>query len=195
MSALGRRARKQCTLVLLRRDGEVLLGMKLRGFGEGKWNGFGGKVEPGETVDAAAARELHEECGVRAGRLDRRGAIWFDWPDEERDGDGAHAMVRQGIEVHVYTGTDFSGEPAETEEMRPRWFAEEDIPFGSMWPDDRLWFPLLLGTDKSFVAYFLFSGTEEFLAHSVRPVGSAAVLLDDERRRAALEEAAAAAGQ
>jgi hypothetical protein len=36
----------------------VLLGRKKRGFGEGYVNGFGGKVEPGETVEAAAAREV-----------------------------------------------------------------------------------------------------------------------------------------
>ena len=37
--------------------------MKKRGFGEGKWNGFGGKVEVGETIVEAAAREVKEECG------------------------------------------------------------------------------------------------------------------------------------
>ena len=52
------RKRKVLTLVFLRREGEVLLGMKKRGFGEGKWNGFGGKVEAGETIVEAAAREV-----------------------------------------------------------------------------------------------------------------------------------------
>jgi len=34
------------TLVLLFNDrDEVLLGFKKRGFGQGKWNGFGGKVQ------------------------------------------------------------------------------------------------------------------------------------------------------
>ena len=47
---------KVCTLVLVFRKetSEVLLGMKKRGFGVGKWNGFGGKVEPGESIVAAA---------------------------------------------------------------------------------------------------------------------------------------------
>eukprot|EP00051_Salpingoeca_urceolata_P006046 m.80347 g.80347 ORF g.80347 m.80347 type:complete len:91 (+) comp14659_c1_seq3:1046-1318(+) len=40
--------------------GRVLLGLKKRGFGQGKLNGFGGKVEAGETVAEAAARELEE---------------------------------------------------------------------------------------------------------------------------------------
>jgi len=44
----------------------VMMGMKKRGFGAGKWNGFGGKVEPGESNEQAAVRELHEESGVVA---------------------------------------------------------------------------------------------------------------------------------
>jgi hypothetical protein len=46
------------TLVFVRQPGRVLLGMKKRGFGQGKWNGFGGKVEPNEEVTTAAVREL-----------------------------------------------------------------------------------------------------------------------------------------
>ena len=48
---------------------QLLLGRKKRGFGEGKWNGFGGKLEPGETVEEAAVRELQEESGVTATQL------------------------------------------------------------------------------------------------------------------------------
>eukprot|EP01047_Picozoa_sp_COSAG01_P115130 COSAG01_NODE_43780_length_426_cov_0.944954_1_plen_115_part_00 len=43
---------------------QILLGMKKRGFGEGKWNGFGGKKEPAETMAECAQRELREESGV-----------------------------------------------------------------------------------------------------------------------------------
>lgn len=39
---------------------EVALGHKKRGWMVGIWNGFGGKLEPGETVEQAAARELQE---------------------------------------------------------------------------------------------------------------------------------------
>jgi len=36
---------KQTTIIFPIYDDQVLLGMKKRGFGEGKWNGFGGKLE------------------------------------------------------------------------------------------------------------------------------------------------------
>ncbi|CAD7935733.1 unnamed protein product [Amoebophrya sp. A120] len=43
---------------------KILLGFKKRGFGKGKWNGFGGKFEEGKdrTIRDCAARELLEEC-------------------------------------------------------------------------------------------------------------------------------------
>lgn len=68
---------KLLTLVLVVQPGKVLLGMKKRGFGVGKWNGFGGKVQPGETIEDAARRymclcvcarahmhrEMYHKCG------------------------------------------------------------------------------------------------------------------------------------
>ena len=54
---------KDVTNVLTFRDekrDELLLGMKLRDFGKGYWNGFGGKVDPGETIEEAAVREFEK---------------------------------------------------------------------------------------------------------------------------------------
>ena len=50
----------------VRPDGKVLLGRKKRGFGVRKWNGFGGKIEDGETFLQCAVRELREETGLMA---------------------------------------------------------------------------------------------------------------------------------
>ena len=44
------------TLVLVLKKPRILLGLKKRGLGVGLWNGFGGKVETGETVVHAAIR-------------------------------------------------------------------------------------------------------------------------------------------
>lgn len=124
---------KHVTLLFLRRDEQILLAMKKRGFGGGKWNGAGGKVEPGETYEAAAIRECEEEVGVTPQALQKVGELhFFDLPDTEHY-------------CHVYVTAEWTGDPHETEEMKPRWFAETDIPYSEMWPDDKFWMPLLLG--------------------------------------------------
>ena len=51
----------ETTLLLLRKDNEILLAKKKRGFGEGKYNGVGGKLEDGETPEEAMIRETEEE--------------------------------------------------------------------------------------------------------------------------------------
>ena len=47
---------KLLTLVFVLDESQILLGLKKRGFGCGRWNGFGGKVENGETIVEAAKR-------------------------------------------------------------------------------------------------------------------------------------------
>jgi hypothetical protein len=42
--------RKILTLLLIQKANQVLLGMKKRGFGAGRYNGFGGKVEANESI-------------------------------------------------------------------------------------------------------------------------------------------------
>lgn len=143
--------KKKLTLAIIRRDSEVLLGMKKRGFGAGKWNGFGGKVEPDETVEAAARRELREEAGIEAAELERIGILDFKFQGNP-----------EILEVHVFRGERFSGEPREGEEMRPQWFDADAIPYGEMWPDDRLWLPLFL-EGRKFKGRFLFGPSNEII--------------------------------
>ena len=52
--------KKVLTLVYIRDEENILLGMKKRGFGVGKWNGFGGKVQPGETILQGKYLVTHE---------------------------------------------------------------------------------------------------------------------------------------
>jgi len=124
----------------------VLLGKKKRGFGLGKWNGFGGKVEPNESIEQAAWRELKEEAGIEAIDLKPLGLILFEFENDPKL-----------LEVHVFTTTTFKGEPTESDEMQPQWWRYDEIPYDQMWKDDAIWFPLLFGR-KYFVGYFLFRG-------------------------------------
>ena len=49
-------ANKLLTLAFVKASNQILLGFKKTGFGSGRWNGFGGKVESGETIEEAAKR-------------------------------------------------------------------------------------------------------------------------------------------
>ena len=75
---------KLSTICLLIKDDEILLAMKKRGFGAGRWNGVGGKVEPGESIEEGAIREMEEEIGVTASieNLERVGEIKFYFKDK-----------------------------------------------------------------------------------------------------------------
>ncbi|MFA7252553.1 MAG: 8-oxo-dGTP diphosphatase [Candidatus Paceibacterota bacterium] len=123
--------KKVLTLCVPVKDGKILLGMKKRGFGVGRWNGFGGKVESGETIEQGALREIGEETGITDGVLEKRGVLDFSFQNDEKV-----------LEVHIFKLTHFIGEPIETEEMRPEWFSLDSIPFSQMWSDDEYWFPL-----------------------------------------------------
>lgn len=149
---------KLLTLVLVVQPGRVLLGMKKRGFGAGKWNGFGGKVQPGEAIEDGARRELREESGLTVDRLEKIGNIKFEFVGETELHD-----------VHIFRADSYKGEPTESEEMRPQWFESDKIPFSQMWPDDIMWYPLIF-QKKKFVGYFKFQGHDVILSHKLEVV-------------------------
>ena len=63
------------TLCIIYQDRKILLGMKKRGFGVGKWNGFGGHVEEAESTEEAVKREVFEEAGLKVKSLEKMGVI------------------------------------------------------------------------------------------------------------------------
>lgn len=126
--------KKSLTLVVIHDHERILLGLKKRGFGEGRWNGFGGKINRGETTIQAAARELQEEAGIEAVNLRPRGILTFSFEKDHSD----------ELEINIFTTSEFIGDPIETEEMKPQWFAHHEIPYSDMWADDPYWLPLIL---------------------------------------------------
>jgi 8-oxo-dGTP diphosphatase len=128
--------------------------MKKRGFGIGKWNGFGGKLQDGEDIKAAMVRELQEEAGVNVlpKNLIEAGTLNFRFKDNS-DWDNF---------CYVFTANEWTGEPSESEEMRPKWYATNALPFDNMWIDDPYWLPLVLA-GKTIHAEFLFDAEGKVL--------------------------------
>lgn len=118
----------------------VLLGMKKTGFGQGKYNGFGGKINREEQVMDAAVRELVEECGLLADVRDlvKVGELDFIFPDN----------CALDHDVHIYIVKQGQGKIIETDEMKPEWFRVDQIPYAAMWQDDIHWLPQVLQGEK-----------------------------------------------
>lgn len=121
------------TLCFLLRGDEVLLIRKKRGFGAGKLNGVGGRVETGEVVESAAAREVLEEVGVIARSLQPAGVLEFYSTGGEPD-----------WVIHVFLCRVFESNPRPSDEAEPRWFKVDELPYSEMWDDDRVWLPHVL---------------------------------------------------
>jgi 8-oxo-dGTP diphosphatase len=83
--------------VLVREDGAFLLTSRPPGkVYAGHWEFPGGKIEPGETLQQALARELHEELGIDIGAAEPWHEQLFDYP---------HALVRlRFCKVFAWTG-------------------------------------------------------------------------------------------
>src|SRR3989338_1537168 len=150
--------RKQLTLCIVHEHPRVLLGLKKRGFGEGRWNGFGGKVLKGETIEDATRREMREEAGIELTEIEKMGIIDFEFEGNT-----------EILEVHVFRAENFLGSPKESEEMKPEWFHVDEIPFESMWPDDKYWFPLFLN-QKKFKGKFLFGPRNNIVHQELQKV-------------------------
>ncbi|MEK7528150.1 MAG: 8-oxo-dGTP diphosphatase [Patescibacteria group bacterium] len=146
---------KLLTLVIIVQPPRILLGMKKRGFGRGWWNGFGGKVQSGESIESAARRETLEEAGIGTRKLRHAGVLFFYFENDP-----------ETHEAHVFVCDEFDGEPIESDEMRPEWFETDKIPYDEMWPADRFWLPLLL-EDKSFRGDFFFTRNDELIKHTI----------------------------
>lgn len=154
---------KICTLLFLRREDEILLAMKKRGFGSDRWNGVGGKLDPGESEVQALIRECQEEIEVTPTQFTKVAEHDFVM---DSDGSASWHMY-----VHAYIATEWDGEPTETEEMAPQWFKLTDIPYDKMWQDDIYWLPAVLA-GQSLKTRFVFDTDERMLSAELTPVSA-----------------------
>lgn len=125
---------QEATLIFLvkkedERITQICLAMKKRGFGAGKWNGAGGKPNQEESIETCAIRETEEEIHVTPNELFKIGEIEFYFPHR----------TEWNQRVHIFFCESWLGDPKESEEMQPKWFMTNNIPFADMWSSDAHW--------------------------------------------------------
>lgn len=147
----------ETTLLILRREDEILLAKKKRGFGTGKYNGVGGKIEKNETIEQAMIRECEEEIFVTPTKYNKMGTLKFI---EFFKGE------KITLTFHLFIATSWIGEPKESEEMNPKWFNIKEIPYNEMFEDDKYWLPLVLENNK-INAFFEFDENWNLLSYNI----------------------------
>lgn len=130
---------KTATLVLLVKDGSVILAKKKKKVGVGKWNGYGGKVEGSDSIRKTAKDEVKQESGVviEESDLEEVGLVVF------------HINAEPAWKVHVFIARRWTNEPEESDEMgKPEPFKLDNIPYHEMLSADQKWMPLVLSGKK-----------------------------------------------
>jgi len=98
----------------------------------GKWNGLGGKFEPGETPEGCAIREIYEESGLTVRNPLLKGFITF--PGFANDEDWY---------AFVYVVTDFEGHVIDSPEGELAWVEDAALLDLNLWEGDRIFIPWL----------------------------------------------------
>jgi 8-oxo-dGTP diphosphatase len=145
------------TLCYIRKDGRTLMlhrVKKEKDFHEGKWNGLGGKLHPGETPDECAVREVKEESGLDVEALALKGVITFPMFDGVDD-----------WYVFVYVITAFRGSLIDSPEGNLAWIEDGRLFDLNLWPGDRI-FMEWLDSRPFFSAKFIYEN-KQFISHSV----------------------------
>ncbi|BCX06051.1 MAG: 7,8-dihydro-8-oxoguanine triphosphatase [Candidatus Roseilinea sp.] len=117
----------------------------------GKYNGLGGKMEPGEDVAACMRREIREEAGVEVTAMQLRGTI--SWPGFGPNGEDWLGFV---FLITAFTGQPVAHNPEGALEWTPvRRVLDacsadpetRDRAALPMWPGDRYFLPLVFDDD------------------------------------------------
>lgn len=138
------------TLCYIHHDGHILMLHRLKRMDDihhGKWNGLGGKFEPGESPEECVYREVREESGLTISNPHLCGLLIFP------------AFKGDDWYVFVFTASEFSGELKENEEGYLKWIPIAELESLPLWPSDHVFLPWIK-EGRFFSAKFLYKGEE-----------------------------------
>jgi 8-oxo-dGTP diphosphatase len=148
---------KLATLCYVRRGGQTLMlyrNKKKNDYHQGKWNGLGGKLDPGESPEECAVREVLEESGLRVGPPRLRGMITFPAFDGVDD-----------WYTFLFTMDSPGGELIDSPEGTLSWIDDDKLLKLNLWPGDRIFIPWTFD-DRFFSAKFVYAAGE-FVGYEV----------------------------
>ena len=125
---------RNSTLCYLERDGKYLMlhrVKKEKDINKDKWIGVGGGFEDKESPEDCAKREILEETGLHAGKLNFRAIVTFVTDKYETE------------YMHLFTSEDFSGEMIECDEGELVWVSKTDVPNLPIWEGDKIFLKLI----------------------------------------------------
>lgn len=152
---------KLATLCYLKTDGKTLMIHRVKkenDMHQGKWNGLGGKLDPGETPEECVIREVREESGLVISNPLLKGFLTF--PQFANDEDWY---------AFVYVAREFSGELIDSAEGMLEWIDDDRLQELDLWAGDYIFLPWL---DRQG----FFSG--KFIYHSGQLVDHSVVFYD-----------------
>ena len=122
------------TLCYIKDNGKTLMvyrNKKPNDIHVGKWNGLGGKFEPGESPEECAVREVLEESGLQIHKPKLHGLLMSpNFKDDD-------------WYVFVFTAREFSGELIDSPEGRLEWIRNEQLLDLNLWESDHIFLPWL----------------------------------------------------
>jgi len=126
---------KVATLCYLRKEDKTLMihrVKKANDMHQGRWNGLGGKFEPGETPEECAIREIREESGLTASNPILKGFLTFPGFANEED-----------WYAFVFVVDEFEGQLSDSPEGDLKWIDDAELLDLFLWEGDYIFLPWL----------------------------------------------------
>jgi 8-oxo-dGTP diphosphatase len=142
---------KLATLCYVTNDDKTLMlyrNKKENDYHEGKWNGLGGKFEPGESPEECAIREIKEESGLTVKNPEMNGFITYPLFDGKDD-----------WYVFLFTFKEFEGELIDSPEGKLEWISNDKLTDLNLWDGDSIFLKWIL-EKKFFSAKFNYKDGE-----------------------------------
>ena len=140
---------KNTTLCYIEKDDAYLMLHRVKKVNDenyDKWIGVGGKFEAGESPEECLLREVKEETGLHLTDYRYRGLVTFvsdEWGTEY---------------MHLFTATGFEGEMKTCDEGELVWVSKSEIENLNIWEGDKIFFRLLVKSDKFFSLKLTYQG-------------------------------------